>query len=90
MEIYIRPYKGQKRISDLGYNCLKCSELDMNLYDPEICNLKGYLSVYRYGDGKNQKFLVHNRLKKIKHKYGGLTITGIHKMVACVNAIVLY
>lgn len=90
MEIYIRPYKGRKRISDLGYNCIKCSELDINLYDPEIRNLKGYLSVYRYGNGENQKFLVHNRLKKIRHKYGGLTIIGIHKVVACVNAIVLY
>ena len=90
MEIYIRPYKGQKRISDLGYNCLKCSELDMNLYNPEIRNLKGYLSTYRYGNGKNQIFLVHDQLKKIKHKYGGLTIKGIHKIVACVNAIVLY
>lgn len=88
MEIYIRPYKDQKRISDLGYSCIKCSDLDINHYDPEICRLKGYLTSYYYGD--KQKLWVHDKLKKVRHKYGGLTIKGIHKIKACVGAIVIY
>lgn len=92
MDVYIKPFVRGKRgkISKLGSELLKCSELDYYKFDHEITKLKGYLIRIKYGPNDEDYFYVHDNLKRFSHPYGGLTIQNVTKIKACVGAVVLY